>query len=206
MKIHLDRVEQAFGAGTPAAFIQKTMVKPPVSAPLANPSSGKKRVDGADHLVIMESHDDRKTVILDRPEDRGGNLMMDVVKMDEVRTFFFQEILELPPRFQGIQDSERGSYFVSNRRGAVKIDRRDKIPGKGRTEVLGMLHRKEDDPVTPAPKELSRVEQRGLGPTPPIKELVHQKDLHRRRRSTKIFPALSPLSFRSSASGRKGCS
>jgi len=158
VKIHLDRVEQAFGTGAPVAFFQKAMVKPPVSAPLADLSFGKKRIDGADHLVIMESHDDRKMVILDCPKNRRGNLMMDVVEMDEVWTFFFQEILEFPARFEGIQDSERGLYFLSYRCRAVKTDRRDKIPGKRRSEVLGMAHRKKEDPVTLPPKELSGVE------------------------------------------------
>jgi hypothetical protein len=78
-------------------------------------------------------------------EDRRRELMVDVVKMNNVRTLRLDEVFHLPASLDGVEDSSCDPKSVQHPPDVVKINVRNEVLRLGRLDVLGVMHGEEDD-------------------------------------------------------------
>jgi len=88
MNIHLKGVEKAGGIRVFDTLPDYGVIIAPVHAFLADFSLGKQEMIGADELVIVQSHQDRHAPLFYLGEYRWRELIINVVKMSDIRTGF----------------------------------------------------------------------------------------------------------------------
>src|SRR4030042_6387584 len=119
----------------------------------------------------MEGHHRRETEPPEHVEDRGGDLMMEIVQMDYVGPMLLNESGDLSFRLERIDDPQRRPDLRGEGRRGVEIHPGDEERLVGRGHVPRVMHRKKDDPMSLLFQETRRIEERDPAAALRIKEL-----------------------------------
>ncbi len=84
MDAGLDREQRAPGQRAVLAALLHRMAETPVEAGLADRALGDEVVRGTSELVVVQGHDGRDARGLQRLQDAGGQLVVDVVQVHDV--------------------------------------------------------------------------------------------------------------------------
>jgi hypothetical protein len=95
VKVHFYRIQKAFGIGIFATALCETVKEPSVPTSFTDSAPAEKSVDRTDNLVVVQCLNDRKREAPQCVENRRRNLVMDIMQMNNIWSFFLEQFIKL---------------------------------------------------------------------------------------------------------------
>jgi hypothetical protein len=162
------------------AAMNRDVMNPAAAAALARLVRRHHGVGGARELEIMNGHDDRNPGLAQGRQDRGREVMIDVVRMGDARAHPLEQLAQPPARLQREDHALRMQELGCEPVTAAKLDLVGKVLGPGGGQVLRVPHRERDDLPTGALEQAILLEKKHLGAAARVEIVVDRQETGRR--------------------------
>ena len=177
VRVGLHRHQHARGQGSFFAAPRGGVIEPAAQARLAEPAVVEELVAWARELVVVQRHDARHVQAREGPQDRGRELVIDVVQVDDVGPEVLHHLLHACRAARRVEHPRRRlDLRPHGRRPELHIAR--KVTRIGHGLVVGVVHAEERDLVAGSGLQLGEVEHVRLSAASAIEELIDVEDAH----------------------------
>jgi hypothetical protein len=126
--------------------VNQHVVEAAVLAALTNPVGGQHAVCRASELEIMQRHDDRNATVVKQAQNGRRDVMIDVVDVANIGPCSLEQLPEIAPRFERVDDLRGASDVARYRIGLAEFDLVDELFVPFGLQILGVPHRERYDP------------------------------------------------------------